>query len=162
MILLRLNVVVGLLVWCLLGCRPNIDPALRPYVGLNKDHARFLAMTVDQQMDTYLKVAALPLKPPDYSLSPLIATSNGNIGNSLAEHINHESSGDRIIYLVRLAGDYCDLNASCKGQHFLEEAVRTAITRIPEHLRNSYLEQNVKLVAEGVAGLPMQSPEPNH
>jgi hypothetical protein len=130
----------------------SIDPSLQPYVGLKKDKARFLAMNVDQQIETYLKVAAIPLKPPDYSLSPLIAVSNGDIGRSLTDRITHENNTERTADLVRLAGDYCYLNKSCRGQQFLEEAVRSAVRRIPNSQGDPYVMQSVKWVSMGVAG----------
>jgi hypothetical protein len=163
MTLLKQAVALLVLIGGVAGCRPTVDPSLQPYVGLKKDAARFLSMPFDQQIDTYLKVAALPLKPPDYSLSPLIATSNGDIGQKLAERIARENDPDRTIHLVRLAGDYCALNENCKGEYFLEKAVRAASDRIPAVLRNSYLDENVALVSKGVnrsrGGSSTNSPE---
>ncbi len=152
MITLKRTLSLIVLAGVALGCKPSIDPSLRPFVGLKKDHARFLAMSVDRQIETYLKVAALPLKPPDYSLSPIIAISNGDIGHKLADRIMHENSSSRAADLVRLAGDYCDLNKNCKGQQFLEVAVRSAIERIPGSQADPYIMQSVTWVSMGVAG----------
>jgi hypothetical protein len=141
-----------LLICILAGCGSRIDPSLRPYVGLRKDVRRFLAMTLDQQIDTYLKVAALPLKPPDYSLSAIITTNHGDIGQKLAERIMQEKSPDRVRYLIRLAGDYCYLNRNCKGQEFLDAAVKAAAGRFPNPHTEPLLSQNLRWVAAGVAG----------
>ena len=109
-------------------------------------------MSVDQQIDTYLKVAALPLKPPDYSLSTIIAMSDGDIGQKLTDRIIHEKSVDRIADLIRLAGDYCYLNKSCRGQHFLEGAVQAAVRQIPQAESDPYVGQSLRWVSLGVAG----------
>jgi hypothetical protein len=150
-------IVFALLIGHLLGCGPKIDPALQPYIGgLKKKESRdlFFSKKLDEQIDIYLRVAALPLKPPDFSLSNAIAACDGDIGLVLSARLDKADNHRTINSLVRLAGDYCALNENCKGQRFLDASVRAAVNRLPSADRedNPYLRQSMDWVSMGIDG----------
>lgn len=149
-----LNISASLLVLLcgITSCGPSTDPELKPYVRIKneKDAKPFLQKPFEEQVEIYLKVAALPLKPPDYSLGGVIAHSDGDIGERLAERIRREGDIHRIEDLVRLAGQYCYLNRSCEGQYTLDDAVDSGVEKIPNWRQNSYISQNVTWVSDRV------------
>ena len=134
------------------GCGPKVDPDLRPYLQLNdeKTAQQFLQKPVDKQIDIYLRIAASSFEPVDYSTGKVIASRNGDIGKLLSERITQEHDRTNLESLLRLAGQYCHLNSSCRKEYFLVDAVRTAVESIPNWPQNPFLAQNVKWVSDGV------------
>jgi hypothetical protein len=135
------------------GCRPKVDADLRPFLRLKDEKAAKLLLQkpVDQQIDIYLRIAALPFKPPDWSAGGVIALRNGDIGRPLSERISEERDLENLESLFRLAGQYCHLNSSCRGEFFLDEAVKTSVERIPNWRQNPFVAQNVNWVSDGVS-----------
>src|SRR5579872_5201016 len=123
------------------GCGPKVDPELRPYVQLNDERTdkQFLQKPVDRQIDIYLRIAASSFEPVDYSTGKVIASRNGDIGKLLSERITREHDRTNLESLLRLAGQYCQLNSSCRKEYFLDDAVRTAVESIPNWPQNPFL-----------------------
>jgi hypothetical protein len=150
MIRFHRKVVLPLAVCTLLGCRPYIDPSLRPYVGSQKDVKLFLSKPVEKQIEIYLKVAELPGHPADYSWGAVIATSNGDIGRTLESHLTNERDRDRVSDLILLSGKYCALNEKCRGEDFLDVAARAAAQPLPANYRD-LVKLSLDWIAQGVA-----------
>jgi len=135
-----------------IGCGPKVDADLRPFVQLQdeKAAAQLLCKPVDKQIDIYLRIAAPSPEPVDYSPGKVIATRNGDIGRLLSARITQEGDRTNLESLVRLAGQYCSLNPSCRNEYFLEDSVKTAAQRIPNWSQDPFVAQNVKWVSDGV------------
>jgi hypothetical protein len=144
--------VMAVLLLCFLaGCKSTFDPSIRPFVGPQKDTTLFLSKPVDEQIAIYLRVAELPGHPADYSLGYLIATSDGDIGRMLANHIEQEKDPDKIADLIRLAGDYCALNRNCVREEFVGTAATTAVKLLPENYME-FSNQSLDWISKGIAG----------
>jgi hypothetical protein len=142
---------ITMFLFAVIGCGTSIDPTLLPYVGNNKNTKLFLSKSIDEQIQIYLKVAALPGHPHDYSLGPLIAISNGDIGRKLEDRLREEKNYDKSSDLIRLAGEYCKLNENCKGEAFLNAAAESAGERLPDNFRD-FVRQSLDWIKQGVAG----------
>ena len=110
-----------------------------------------MSKSVNEQIQIYLKVAALPGHPADYSLGLLIAVSDGDIGRVLEDRLKAEKDYDTISDLVRLVGDYCNLNRNCKGEEYLLTAAESVTHPLPERYKNS-VKQSLDWIGRGVAG----------
>jgi len=150
--ILRVTVVFVVLISNMVSCGPGIDSDLRPFVRMKseKDAALFLQKPIEEQIEIYLRVVALPLKPPDYSLSGVIAVRDGDIGPVLSDRIKHEKDVEKLTSLLRLAGQFCQLNGACQGEGFLEDSIKGALQLIPDWHGNPYISQNVEWVSERV------------
>jgi hypothetical protein len=120
-------------------------------VGQNKDVKLFLSKSVGEQIEIYLKVAALSSHPADYSLGKLMAVSDGDIGQQLTDRLKAEKDYGRLSDLIRLGGDYCNLNKNCRGEEYLLVAAESASESLPENYRN-FAKQSLDWIKQGVAG----------